>query len=118
MTANATLFNFTNSTDLILEIPTATRKQNLNQAGVFSSPISQYQAYINELCLQAVLPWIQEDFSPQAKVWPSSTALPSFWEVVNGTTILLDGRRFILVPSESIDLSELRFLKNGSISLS
>ncbi len=108
MTANATLFNFTNSTDLILEIPTATRKQNLNQAGVFSSPISQYQAYINELCLQAVLPWIQEDFSPQAKVWPSSTALPSFWEVVNGTTILLDGRRFILVPSESIDLSELR----------
>jgi Protein of unknown function (DUF1822) len=108
MTANSALFTFANSTDLILEIPAAAQKQSLNQVGIFSNPISRYQAYINQLCLQAVLPWIQEDFSPTAKVWPSPNALPSFWEVVNGTTILLDGRRFILVPSESIDLSELR----------
>lgn len=99
-----TLFTFAHPTDLILEIP-PTRQ---NQDSVYTHPISRYQGYINELCLSAVLTWLQEDFTPQAKVWPSTTALPSFWELVNGTAVNLDGTRFILVPSEIIDLDELR----------
>ncbi|RCJ25189.1 hypothetical protein A6770_28015 [Nostoc minutum NIES-26] len=92
------------ATNLILEIPAATQ----NQSQSFSNPTSTYQAYLNELCLSAVLPWLKEDFTPQAKVWPTTTALPSFWELVSGTAITLDATRFILVPSETIDLSELR----------
>ena len=99
-----TLFTFVNPTDLILEIPTSRQ----NQADLHSHPISRYQTYINELCLSAVLPWLQEDFTPQAKVWTSTTALPSFWELVNGTAVNLDATRFILVPNETIDLGELR----------
>ncbi|MBU7583330.1 MAG: DUF1822 family protein [Nostoc sp. TH1S01] len=96
-------FTFANSTDLILEIPEFTQS---GQA--FSHPSAEYQAYLNELCLNAVLPWLQEDLTPQAKVWPTTTALSSFWELVNGTAVTVDATRFILVPSESIDLSELR----------
>ncbi|AFZ24125.1 Protein of unknown function (DUF1822) [Cylindrospermum stagnale PCC 7417] len=97
-----TLFTFANPTDLILEIPTISQNQ------AFSQPHSRYQAYINQLCLGAVLPWLQEELAPQVQVWPSTTALASFWELVNGTALILDATRLILVPSEDIDLSELR----------
>lgn len=103
-----TAFTFANPTDLILEIPTPAQNQANLQSPAFSNPTSRYQGYINELCLSAVLPWLQEDFTRQAKVWPTTTALPSFWELVNGTAVVLDATRFILVPSETIDLSELR----------
>ncbi|WP_392535981.1 DUF1822 family protein [Nostoc sp. C117] len=103
-----TVFTFANPTDLILEIPTATQNQADIQSQSFSNPTSRYQGYINELCLGAVLVWLQEDFTPQAKVWPTTTVLSSFWELVNGTPITLDATRFILIPSETIDLRELR----------
>jgi Protein of unknown function (DUF1822) len=103
-----TVLTFANPTDLILEIPVNAQNQADLQSPSFSNPTSRYQGYINELCLSAVLPWLQEDFTPQAKVWPNTTALPSFWELVNGTAVLVDAKRFILVPSETIDLSELR----------
>jgi len=106
MTANPTVFTFADSTDLILEIPDSTTASIDSQ--LFSHPYSGYQAYINELCLRAVLPWLQEDFSTQAKVWPSTMTLASLWELVNGTAVTIDGKRFILVPSENIDHSELR----------
>ncbi|MBD2253942.1 DUF1822 family protein [Nostoc parmelioides] len=106
MTANPTVFTFADSTDLILEIPDSTTANIDSQ--LFSHPYSRYQAYLNELCLKAVLPWLQEDFSTQTKVWPSTITLASLWELVNGTAVTIDGKRFILVPSENIDHSELR----------
>ncbi len=108
MTADTTAFTFANSTDLILEIPIATQNQVDVGSQFFSNPTSRYQGYINELCLGAVLQWLEEDFTPQAKVWPTTTVLSSFWELVNGTAVTLDGTRLILVPSETIDLSEFR----------
>ncbi|MBD2356759.1 DUF1822 family protein [Tolypothrix sp. FACHB-123] len=103
-----TLSAFANPTDLLLEIPVNAQNRADIASPSFSNPSSRYQGYINELCLSAVLPWLQEDFAPQAKVWPTTTALPSFWELVNGTAVLVDAKRFILVPSETIDLSEIR----------
>ncbi len=108
MTANATLFTFASPTDLILEIPANTQNLAYLHSQSFSNPTSRYQAYLNELCLLVILPWLQEDFASQAKVSPSTNALPSFWELVNGTAIVLDETRFVLVPSEAMDLSELR----------
>lgn len=108
MTADTSIFTFANPTDLILEIPTATQNQADVYSQSFSNPTSGYQGYINELCLSAVLLWLQEDVTPQAKVWPTTTVLSSFWELVNGTAITSEATRFILIPSETIDLSELR----------
>lgn len=108
MTANAALFTFASPTDLILEIPANVQNQAYLHSQSFSHPSSGYQAYLNELCLNVVLAWLQADFAPQAKVSPNINALASFWELVNGTAIVSDGIRFILVPSEAMDLSELR----------
>ncbi len=108
MTANPTVFTFASATDLILEIPTDTQNHAWQQSEAFSNPPSRATAYLNELCLKTILQWLQEDMTPQAKPWPNTAALPGFWELVNGTTITLDGTRFVLVPSEAIDMSELR----------
>ncbi|AFZ04145.1 DUF1822 family protein [Calothrix sp. PCC 6303] len=101
------LLTFTSPNDLILEIPPTALNQAWTKSQVFSNANSRYQAYMNELCLKAILPWLQEEFTPQAKV-SNSTALPSIWEFINGSTIDLDGTKIILVPHESMDLCELR----------
>ena len=77
------------------------------QSQRFSAPSCRWNAYINLFCQGTFLPWLREEYA-QATVWPNSTALPGFWEVVNGSAITLDSTRLILVPSETIDLSELR----------
>jgi Protein of unknown function (DUF1822) len=106
MTTN--LFTFVSPSNLILEIPQNAYNQAWEKTRSHSNSTSRYQAYLNELCLSAILPWLQEDIAPQAKVWLNTTALPSFWELVNGTVICIDSTRVVLVPQESIDLSELR----------
>ncbi|MBK1987752.1 DUF1822 family protein [Sphaerospermopsis aphanizomenoides BCCUSP55] len=102
------MLTFTNSTDLILEIPDTTQQKARLSSQSFSNSYSRYQAYINELCLNTVLQWLQEDLTPQAKVWLSTNTLPSFWEFVNGTSVIIDSKKLILVPQDTIDLSELR----------
>ncbi|MBN3888099.1 MAG: DUF1822 family protein [Nostoc sp. JL31] len=108
MTTDTTVFTFANPTDMVLEIPTTTQNQADLHSQAFSNASSRYQAYINQLCLGAILLWLQEDWTSQTKVWPTTTALPSFWELVNGIALTLDTTRLVLVPSEAIDLSELR----------
>ncbi|AKG20684.1 DUF1822 family protein [Calothrix sp. 336/3] len=93
---------------LLLEIPPDGQNQAWEQSQTCSHSTSRYQAYINRLCWDAVFPWLQTDVTPQAKSMTSTTALPSFWELVNGFDITADGVRFILVPSENIDLEEFR----------
>ncbi|MEB3182284.1 MAG: DUF1822 family protein [Nostocaceae cyanobacterium] len=101
-TADTALFTFAKPTDLILEIPPTEDAQKLSLSATC------YQAYINNLCLSAILPWLQEDFSPQAQPAFNTAALPSIWEFVNGCAISVANKRFILIPSEAIDISELR----------
>ncbi|MEH2196001.1 MAG: DUF1822 family protein [Nostoc sp.] len=108
MTLDTTIFTFASSTDLVLEIPIITQNQAYLDSQAFSNANSRYQAYINQLCLSAILLWLQEDWTPQTKVWPTTTALPSFWELVNGIALSLEATRLILIPSEAIDWSELR----------
>ncbi|MEH2352601.1 DUF1822 family protein [Nostoc sp.] len=66
------------------------------------------RGWINQKCLQAFLPWFQEEIAPTARVYPNSAALPSFWEVVNGTAITFDRDRLVLIPTLAIDDDELR----------
>lgn len=108
MIAHPTLFTFTSGAgELILEIPTEQQSQAWLWSQYFSHPVSGYRAFLNKLCLSAILPWLEQNFA-QAKPWTSTTALPSFWELVNGSAIVLDQMRLILVPGEEIDRGELR----------
>ncbi len=98
---DSTASTFDDPTQLWLELPT-TQTQSQPQ---FSTPSSRWNAYLNQICLDAVLPWLREEYAPQALVWPNATALPSFWELVNGTAIVMGTTRLVLIPSETIDLS-------------
>jgi hypothetical protein len=102
MSSDATPFSF--MTDrLYLEIPESALEQR-HQA--FSTPGATWQAHLNQMSLEAILPWLREEQA--AKVWPAVAVLPSFWELVNGTAIDCDNRRFVLFPTTAIDLRELR----------
>ena len=86
-----------------LEIPESALEPR-NQA--FSTAGTAWQARLNQISLATILPWLQEE--RVAKVLPSVAALPSFWEVVNGTAIEWDGIRLVVIPTIAIDLQELR----------
>ncbi|GAB1544182.1 DUF1822 family protein [Scytonema sp. NUACC21] len=108
MTQNPIVFAFASPTDLILKLPPDAGNQILSQSLSFSNPTSRYQACLNQICLSAVLPWLQEDFAPQANPWLGFQNLHFFWEFVNGTAITVNNTRFILIASEAMDISELR----------
>ena len=91
------------SHQLHLEIP-----QFQIQEQTYSTPGAYQRAWINQLCSQAFLPWFREEVAPSAKVYPNNAALPSFWEVVNGTAITFDTFRLILIPTLAMDGDELR----------
>lgn len=105
MTFDAVVFD---PTQVWLEFPESEQTQAWQQSQSLSRPSSCWNAYLNQLCLSTVLSWLREEYAPKATVWPNVATRLSFWEVVNGTAITLDGTRFVLVPTETIDLSELR----------
>lgn len=95
------------STQPWLEITQVARSEAWRPDLPFSAPSGRWRAYLNRLCLDALLPWLEEEWGGRASPWPTPAALPSIWEVVNGTAVQLGTTRLILVPSESIDMDEL-----------
>jgi len=78
------------------------------QPSPFSANGIRWMASLNQICLDALLPWIQEFHAPNAKVWKNPAALSSIWEVVNGSAIELDRQRLAIVPTAAADFDELR----------
>ncbi|MGH7999797.1 MAG: DUF1822 family protein [Brasilonema sp.] len=98
---------FADPREWLLEILPTIQAQSWQQSQVYATPSSRWCAYINQICLHAFLDWISTEDFPQVSVWYSSPGTSAFWEFVNGTAILLDNRRVVLIPSEAIDDSEL-----------
>ncbi|AFY56416.1 Protein of unknown function (DUF1822) [Rivularia sp. PCC 7116] len=98
---------FADPKEWLLEI-TPTIQSNLwEQSQGYTTPSSRWLAYINQICLHGFLSWVQTEYALQANVWNSFSNVPAFWEFVNGTAVLLNQRRIVLIPGESIDDSEL-----------
>ncbi|WP_036479882.1 DUF1822 family protein [Myxosarcina sp. GI1] len=74
----------------------------------YSTAGGDRRAWLNQLCLQAFLPWFREEIASDARLAYSIDTLPSFWEVVNGTAITFENYRLILIPTLAIDNYELR----------
>jgi len=72
-----------------------------------STASERWQCYLNCLCLETVLAWLEEEGVPAAPAG-SRVSLPNIWTLVNGTAIALEGVRVAVIPSETIDTSELR----------
>ncbi|RCJ26145.1 hypothetical protein A6770_26810 [Nostoc minutum NIES-26] len=94
---------FAIDSDLVLEIVRASPTEYS-----YSTAGGRQRAWVNQLCLDTFLTWFREEISPNARVHPKTAALPSFWEVVNGTAITFDNSRLVLIPSLAMDVDELR----------
>lgn len=104
ITANSTIFN---STDLVLELDQATTDRAWLQSQVASSAASRWQNYLNQVALAVFLPWLQEEVDTTAKTqWQQAQV--DVWELVNGTAIVIEDTKLVLIPSEAEDLEELR----------
>lgn len=88
---------------LSLEIPPFSPAQELQ----CSTSGACWRARLNQMCLDAFLPWLREE-QVQCAIWTQISALPSFWEFVNGSAIDCDSMRLVLIPTTAIDLGELR----------
>ncbi len=98
----------TNFDHLWLDISETEQTKYWQQSSTFSTANRRWMAYLNRLSLNAFLPWLRTEYAPDATPSPNMAALPSIWEVVNGTAISFGGIRLVLIPTEASDLSELR----------
>ncbi len=107
MTFN-TSSTFTETSQVLLEIEPDETIQAWQQTAKFTTPNNRWNAYLNCLSLNILLPWLREEYAPEASVFPNNSSLASFWEITNGTAINCQAGRIVIIPSESIDLSEMR----------
>lgn len=100
-----------------LELSTTAMNRSWQQSQSGSTHGSRWNTYLNQLCLQTILPWLQEGPATHATAWLSTGAFTKIWDVVNGIAVQFDiqnppqarqRRRLILIPTETIDMEELR----------
>jgi hypothetical protein len=108
MTFESSLSIWAEPTQPMLDISASVQQPLWQACQSYSTANARYQAYLNQLCLAAVVPWLQTEVSERVQPWPNRATLPSFWEVVNGTPIMVGSMRLLCIPSEAIDLSEVR----------
>ncbi|MBD2775808.1 DUF1822 family protein [Iningainema tapete] len=108
MSSNLNTATLINPIHLCLEISEAEQTKVWQQSQAFSSDNRRWTAFLNRLSLNAFLPWIQAEYVENASAFPDVKALPSIWEVVDGTGISCGQSKMVLIPTEALDVSELR----------
>ncbi len=98
---------FLEPTDWVLEISPDRQAAILQQSRTYTHDGGRWNAYLNQLCLDTILPWLQAEYLPKATAWLPSAAMPMVWDLVTGAVITVGTTRIALVPTESIDRSEL-----------
>lgn len=73
-----------------------------------SSTPAWWNTYLNQVCLQTVLPWLQTELGAIAPSRLDHHDLQTRWQLVTGTALNLESYRVILIPDKSLDTSELR----------
>lgn len=122
MTLSASLDSFDSDLDLnqvYLDIDPAVAEQAWQQSQRLATPASRWRAYLNELGLRSLLPWLNEGEILSARVRPmlASALWPTVWEWVAGSAVdLMVGRneqalRLVLMATDDIDADELRVPK-------
>jgi hypothetical protein len=93
--------------DRILEISAELRVISWQQSQTYRSDWGRWNAYLNYLCLDTILPWLRAESLPTATAGIESAQLPLVWQLVNGSIITVGTNRIALIPTETIDRSEL-----------
>jgi hypothetical protein len=68
-----------------------------------TTPGTVLQRYLNQVCLDTLMPWIAEASSQSLCTVRGDRA---GWDLVNGSAIQVGARRLVIVPSEAMDRDE------------
>ena len=98
---------FVAPTDWVLEISPDRQAAIWQQSQASTNSWGRWNAYLNQLCLDTILPWLQAEYLPTATTWLPSASIPMVWDLVTGAVITVGTTRIALIPTESIDQSEL-----------
>ncbi len=100
------VFAYASPSELVLEIDPSVQEQADRQSQQHPQTHDRSQIYLNELCLNTVLPWLQTDYSSAATLWLGDE-LPALWSIVNGTAIAIGNKRLVLIPHRQFDTQTL-----------
>jgi Protein of unknown function (DUF1822) len=89
-------------TQLALPIPVPMSDLAWQQAQAYQTSEARWNFYLNQVATQLLHEYLQEDF-PQIRIW----AEPNIWQFISGSVLELNAKRIVLLPSRSIDHSEL-----------
>ena len=92
---------------LWLKITEEIQQKAWQRSQPYSNPTSRCQAYLNEICWQTVIPWLEawlKEDGNNANF--TNQYLADIWEFVNGSVVNLDKIKIALIPSETTDLEE------------
>lgn len=95
-------------TQLMLEVASEVQAQSWQQSQASVPLNGRWNIYLNQICLHTFLPWLQEEYAPQAKAWMDDASFANLWQVVNGVAISVDTKRLVLIPDKSLDNREIR----------
>ena len=76
------------------------------EAGRYSHRAACWNAFVNQLCLNGFIPWLETILPPSDRavsVWPGVATQPSVWEALNGAAITFGETRWILIPTETVE---------------
>lgn len=89
----------------ILEIPEVVCQEAWQQSQSITPAGHRWQVYLNQICLQSILSWLQEKSGQHASI---QLGQADFWAIVNGSTVMLGDDRIVLIPIETSDRTEFR----------
>lgn len=89
-----------------LEIPDEIKNQAWQQSQSIQIPGFRWQACLNHMALQTLLPWLQEKSNQEPHL--ASPAIAVFWSMVNGSAVTVGTTRLVLIPIEATDTQEFR----------
>lgn len=104
---NTDILSLAQPSQIELEISNPTQHAAQQKTQNLVHQKEKWQAYLNQLTLDSVISWLQEEVETVISV-SSQASLLSSWTLVHGTAITLNQKRLILIPSEAIDRGELR----------
>ncbi len=96
-------FSAINANATYLEFSENDRDKAWMEAQNYSNDSARWNAFLNNLCLNTISKWLQEEFDISA---PEIWNVPSIWEIVNGAALFFGKTRIVLIPSEALDTKE------------
>jgi Protein of unknown function (DUF1822) len=98
---------FLEPTDWTLAIAPDSQAAVWQQRAADPKSWGRWNAVLNQLCLDTILPWLNSEHLPAAKAWVAPSQMPMFWELIPGSVITVGTTRIALIPTEAIDHAEL-----------